>query len=70
MTICTELVFMLVHTAYYCVSIVLNHFIFLQLFSSISHPTKHGLPFFNLSQDVKAHVEYQENMTENQVKLE
>jgi hypothetical protein len=37
---------------------------------SISHPNKHGLPLFNLSQDVKAHIDSQENMTENQVKLE
>ena len=37
---------------------------------SISHPNKHGLPLFNLSQDVKAHIDFQENMTENQVKLE
>ena len=38
---------------------------------SISHPNKHGLPLVNLSQDVKAHIDRQENfMTENQVKLE
>ena len=37
---------------------------------SISDPNKHGLPLFNLSQDVKAHIDFQENMTENQVKLE
>ena len=37
---------------------------------SISHPNKHGMPLFNLSQDVKARIENQENRTENQVKLE
>ena len=44
--------------------------IYSYLLYSISHPTKHGSPLFNLSEDVKAHVDNQENMSANQVSLE